>query len=417
MRVIVVGAGFAGLAAADELQRQGVEVIVLEARSRVGGRVYSQAFAGAVVERGAEFIMAEHQVLIGLCQRFGLQLADKGVAFGNREPRGGIGVNTADYQTAIATLDFALQNNGPSNGQSVQDYLGQLPMHAGAREAIIARIEITNGVSAERLDATTLGQDASDFGNYPTFTLVEGNDSLAKAMAATIKHLQVDSPVWRIQQRGERYYVSTDENNWHADAVVVSVPASVVHKITFMPPLPSAHQELISRIQYGHAAKLFVALEQPAPASAVVSVAERFWTSTGAGPEAKPLPYCVSFAGSTTALQQLDIANGSSHWVEQVKNLRPDLALNTSNTLLSTWHDEPWTDGVYSYESLGLDKHAMQALANPIGKLIFCGEHTAGEYFGYMEGALRSGYAAATALLKARNEPARSDHFETVGYL
>ena len=60
MRVAVVGAGFAGLAAADELARAGAEVRVLEARDRVGGRVHSVPFADAVMERGAEWVLPAH---------------------------------------------------------------------------------------------------------------------------------------------------------------------------------------------------------------------------------------------------------------------------------------------------------------------------------------------------------------------
>ena len=91
MRVIIVGAGFAGLAAADALARGGVEVSVFEARDRVGGRVWSVPFAGGVAERGAEFILPHDSTVIGLAERLGLALVRKGTLYGNREPRGGGG--------------------------------------------------------------------------------------------------------------------------------------------------------------------------------------------------------------------------------------------------------------------------------------------------------------------------------------
>src|SRR5439155_1225781 len=70
MRVVVVGAGFAGLAAADALQAGGVEVVVLEARDRVGGRVWSRELPnGAVVEMGAEFILPGETMIRGLVER------------------------------------------------------------------------------------------------------------------------------------------------------------------------------------------------------------------------------------------------------------------------------------------------------------------------------------------------------------
>ncbi len=68
MRVIVVGAGFAGLAAADALARGGVEVDVLEARDRVGGRVWSVPFSDGAVERGAEFILPHDNTVVATAE-------------------------------------------------------------------------------------------------------------------------------------------------------------------------------------------------------------------------------------------------------------------------------------------------------------------------------------------------------------
>ena len=87
--MLVVGAGLAGLSAADELVRAGYEPIVLEARERVGGRVHSRTLDnGAVVEMGAEFILPGCTEVLGLVERFGLGLWDKGMRYGQREPRG-----------------------------------------------------------------------------------------------------------------------------------------------------------------------------------------------------------------------------------------------------------------------------------------------------------------------------------------
>ena len=87
-RVVVVGAGFAGLAAADALREQGSEVTVLEARDRVGGRVWSVPFAGGMVERGAEFILPQNTTVESLAERFDLPLVRKGTPYGRRAPRG-----------------------------------------------------------------------------------------------------------------------------------------------------------------------------------------------------------------------------------------------------------------------------------------------------------------------------------------
>jgi monoamine oxidase len=97
MKVIVVGAGFAGLAAADELSRGGADVQVFEARDRVGGRVWSVPFAGAVVERGAEFVLPGYTEMTSAVARAGLRLVRKGTLYGYREPRGGELVSRAAH--------------------------------------------------------------------------------------------------------------------------------------------------------------------------------------------------------------------------------------------------------------------------------------------------------------------------------
>src|SRR5207302_1264437 len=100
-KVAVVGAGFAGLAAAEALAAGGVEVTVLEARGRVGGRVHSQRIDnGAVVELGAEFVLPGYEALRETAARLGLELYEKGTFYGDREPRGGPPVTREELAAA-----------------------------------------------------------------------------------------------------------------------------------------------------------------------------------------------------------------------------------------------------------------------------------------------------------------------------
>src|SRR5712691_10491243 len=93
VRIVVAGAGFAGLMAADLIARSGHEVVVLEARDRVGGRVWSQELVlgdpRTVVERGAEFVLDGYDQMRALADEFGLQLAEMAMSYYEREPRGG----------------------------------------------------------------------------------------------------------------------------------------------------------------------------------------------------------------------------------------------------------------------------------------------------------------------------------------
>ncbi|HVP03331.1 MAG TPA: FAD-dependent oxidoreductase, partial [Solirubrobacteraceae bacterium] len=140
MRVAVVGAGFAGLAAADALHRAGHEVTVLDARDRVGGRVHSVPFAGALVERGAEFVFDGHEQVRALCARLGLTLADKGFPYGAREPRGpGPAATRGEVSAAAAGLPAAARAGG-----SIADAVARLDAPPAVRAAVQARLEMTH---------------------------------------------------------------------------------------------------------------------------------------------------------------------------------------------------------------------------------------------------------------------------------
>ena len=92
MRVVVVGAGFAGLLAAYQVAQAGHEVVVLEARDRVGGRVWSRELVPgdprSVVERGGEFVLDGYDVMRSVMAWLGLELADMTMSYYEREPRG-----------------------------------------------------------------------------------------------------------------------------------------------------------------------------------------------------------------------------------------------------------------------------------------------------------------------------------------
>jgi len=157
MRVAIIGAGFAGLAAADYLHRNGIEVHVFEARDRVGGRVWSQSFLGLTIERGAEFIMPDHKVLLDLAKRFNLDAADKKMQFGYRESRGGVGYSDLEYKDGLASLNLALQKRDRNRRQSVAEFLGSVPMAQGLRDTLLVRIAATNGYRTNLVDASILG--------------------------------------------------------------------------------------------------------------------------------------------------------------------------------------------------------------------------------------------------------------------
>ena len=395
MKVIVVGAGFAGLAAADELWLAGADVEVFEARDRVGGRVWSVPFAGATAERGAEFILPHDTELIELARRLELRLVRKGTLYGNREPRGGKPVSGDELAAAMEQLSALPE----IQGETVYGALSRAGCESGVADAIAARLEVSCAYGADDLGASVLREGAGAFGDFPTHTVQGGNDRIARRLAAGLGDVvHLSSPVRWIRWTQREMKVHTDDAEARADAVVVAVPASVVEEIKFEPPLGEQKVDAHRSVRYGQAAKLFVPLRAPAPPSQVLSVPGRWWCYTQLGADGEPLPFVAAFAGSPRAIEALDLGNGPGQWADDLARLRPDLELDSDEAMISTWDQDPWVRGAYSARSAASSIENPE-LSRPVGRVAFAGEHTAGRWHGLMEGALRSGRRAARELL------------------
>jgi monoamine oxidase len=401
MRVIVVGAGFAGLAAADALQQGGAEVLVLEARDRVGGRVWSRELPnGAVVEMGAEYILPGYSVMRELAARLGLELWDKGMRYGEREPRGVDGVDGGTVAEAASVVVAALRARGePAAAVSAADFLQGLAIDPGAREAILARVEVSAATSADLVSVTDL-ESIARHSSDPCPSIAGGNQRVAAALARELgSAVHLRSPVERISWDASGVRVHAEGTEVTGDACVISVPATVLGAIAFEPRLPDEVTAAFTGMAYGHAAKLFVPLRAAAAPSAVLSVPERYWTWTATGADGAVQPVVSCFAGSAAALERLRVRRGTEVWLGSLERLRPDLKLDPAGAVLSTWDDDPWTGAAYSVEPP--EGSRPDALTRPVGPLVFCGEHT--DLTGFaalMEGALRSGRRAADQVLR-----------------
>lgn len=391
-RVVVVGAGFAGLAAAEALAAGGAEVTVFDVRDRVGGRVHSGRLGnGAVVELGAEFVLPGYEVLRATATRLGLELYEKGTLYGDREPRDGPPATREEVAAAAA----ALREPG---GGSIAEALERLVPSDGARAAIAARLAVSSGYELDDQDAATLAEGAAGFGDFPSHGVVGGNDRIALALAERLA-VHTSTQVTRIAWSLDGVVIRAGAEEVGADACVIATPAPHSLELEWDPPLPGWKREALAGVRYGHAAKLFLPLVAPTPPSQTLSVPLRFWTWTQHGVAA-----ASSFAGTTSALERLEVDRGPDTWAETVRSLRPDLDYADGPPLLSTWHDDPWARGAYSARTISspLDD---EALARPVGPVAFAGEHTAGAWHALMEGALRSGLRAASQvdeLLAAR---------------
>lgn len=402
MRVVVVGAGFAGLMAAWRLTQGGCDVLVLEARDRAGGRVWSQELVPGdprtVIERGAEFVLDGYDVLRGLLGEVGLVLADTAMSYYEREPRGGEPVSRQQVADCAAWVAAAAAGLPP--GTSLATVAGGWAGSPAALAAYLSRIELTDGVPAGRLAATVAGSVTGGFSRRPTWRVPGGNQRVATELAGRLgTAVRLGRPVRSVEHDGHRVRVRTDDGTATGDAAVVAVPMAVLRDLPITPPVPDRQRAAWQRSGLAYNAKLHMPVTGPVTASAVHSVPGRFWTWTAADATGQIQPVLHAFAGTEPGLAALGVATGPAAWAAQVAALRPELATDPAGALLTTWNDDPWAGESYSADTITVAPGDEELIAAPAGRVHFAGEHTAGAWAGLMEGALRSGERAAREVL------------------
>jgi monoamine oxidase len=402
VRVVVVGAGFAGLMAAWRLTQRGCEVIVLEARDRVGGRVWSQELIPGdrrtVIERGAEFVLEGYDVLRGVLGELGLELASTVMSYYEREPRGGEPISPSEVDDCAAWVAAAAAGAVP--GTSLAEVVGGWAGRPAALAAYLSRIETTSGASADWL-AAAVAQDAiAGFGRRPSWRVAGGNQQVAMGLAARLgPAVRLASPVRAVEQDDRGVNLRVPGGTVTADAAVIAVPMAVLRRLPIVPPVPGRQRAAWERSGLAHNAKLHMPLNRAAAASAVQSVSGRFWTWTAADATGRVQPVLHAFAGTEQGLVALAVTEGPATWAAQAAALRPELSTDPARAILTTWNDDPWAGESYTADSLAAAPGDAGILAAPAGRIHFAGEHTAGHWAGLMEGALRSGERAADEVL------------------
>jgi monoamine oxidase len=403
-RVIVVGAGFAGLRAALELTRRGMPVTVLEARERVGGRVWSTTLQnGAVAEMGAEWIAASDLAVHSLARELRVDLVETGADYGRREAWGHDAPSTGEQHAFSRAADRGFANLDPALAEtmSVGSFLDRVPGSVAVRRLTKIRLQ---GTSAYDIEAVALGRSdgsnrfAHDRGPY--HRAARGNQALASKMAREIADLRTGHPVDAVErdQNGVRVHIGSHEE--HADAVVIAVPAPIAAKLSMIPALPTRLAEALRELPMGEASKLAVATEQPPTARARQSTDISMWSWAANGEDGVPRPCIASFAGSAQTQRILGVDRGLvTPWFERVAAMHPDVAF-VGEPSMYAWADDPFTLGAYSaWDMRSLAR--VEWFREPMGRLVFAGEHTAGsDDHGTMNGALLSGLRAAEQVLE-----------------
>ena len=439
--VTVIGAGLAGLSAAYDLHRAGWNVIVLEARDRVGGRVYSlRGFSnGLVVESGGEFIDESHKRMLAFAEQFGLKLGKVGSWQGQDqdwasfEGRAGPmsdrdlwGVNLHDEVGRIwlALAELAQYVSDPYqpqtardaerlDQQSTADWLNSLDAHPLAKKDFIQHIRSEYTCEPEQHSLLDLARNAAMYytslERNMNYRVIGGNDLIPCALADTLSDVRLKAPVTSVSLLPDEVVVTFKQaDTYHtlrSTFAILAIPLTTARLIDFDPPLPSAHQRMVNELSYGAVTKV------------LIEYRKRFWEGRGwNGRLTSDSPIVLTWHatshiehehGIITAytggepgakLAALSDEERTRLAVAEIESLFPGSSTLIERTATVAWPNEPYTRASYAALAPGEVTALWKTLFEPVGRLFFAGEH-ATPIQGFMEGAVESGQRAAATIL------------------
>ncbi|MFN8151677.1 MAG: FAD-dependent oxidoreductase, partial [Solirubrobacterales bacterium] len=354
MKICVIGAGLAGLAAAESLARGGADVIVLERSDRIGGRVWSERLPnGGLVERGGEFITAGYDATEEAASRLGLHLDGMGIRYPDRELAPDPGLERQSVLDAAAAVAAAATTDPDAPAALVLEREVDDP---AIRDLFAARVQSAAAYAFDLMDARWLGDVPKLVDRAETRRVRDGNQRLAEGLAAGLpRKVELGEHVVAIHHDAAGVRVRTERESIDADACVLAVPSSLLGEIEIEPALPPETSSVVESIPMSAAAKLAVPLRSPAASRAVMSVPHRFWAWTTPSDEIGGR-VVGAWGGSLPVLEDLDARSGDpGRWLERLVELWPELELEPEAAELTLWDETAWPRGAYSVRSTDVE--------------------------------------------------------------
>lgn len=428
--IIIIGAGIAGLAAGQTLQKAGHPPLILEARTRPGGRTYTDTSLGVPIDLGAAWIHGPHgNPLTPLAQKFGLGMSytdftnERGHSFLAFTAAGEI-INPAEfaqgmylYRGAISQISGSLLYTPPP-GRTLAELVAtglpcdptQLPP-AGQHGFTYA-----SQIRPQYEDAADLNQIdwrlSAAYHHLPGGELLlhgGGYNRLVEGLTAGLE-IQLSQPVTQIVVHKKGVDVRTATQSWGAEKVIITVPLGVLKsgQIQFRPELPAAKREAIQRLGWGQYEKIalrfphvfwptepqwFVYLNAENPPLGQVWVNMAHYTGE---------PILVAYHSGSRAIfaNQLSDDLLTGRCVTILRRLFGPAVPEPVQIVRSNWQVDPFAQGSYSFGQVGQGENDREILARPVeNRLFFAGEAIHPHYWGTVHGAYESGVWAAGQVL------------------
>ena len=446
--VVVVGAGFAGLMAARNLKRRGRNVVVLEARNRVGGRTKAGQIAGQLVDTGGMWVGPSQTRLLEIVKEYSLHtlpqfvegrdialLAGKRTT-GLREDLGLSHSDNAEMDRVVRELDRLSQEvpleapwtapratewddmtadewfRANIKSHAVRGFLhyftvGIFTCESWQLSFLFFLFYLRSGHNFEDL----LGiENAAQM-----WTIKETMHGVAESIAQELgKSVLLEAPVTSISQDEGQVTVQSAKGNWTADYAIVAVPLPLSVRISYEPPMPAGRDILAQRTPMGSVIKWWIAYDIPFwrkagfNGSTTTDVPPTGGFYDGTPPQGKP-GLLVGFMEANSSLRYTGRPREERKKaiIEKVVQFFGPEGANSIDYEDQDWPAEVWSRGCYAASmEPGVLTTVGKYLREPHGRIHWAGTETSPIWMGYVEGAIRSGERAAEEVLAAYGKAA-----------